>query len=518
MESAKDKVIPGSVAFLLYDTFGFPLELTIEASLENKFTVDEEGFKEELQKQKERARKARGAIQSMNVQNEDMMKFKEESKFLGYDTLSIDSEVIGLFSDSKKVESANGRVIVVLKETPFYAEMGGEIGDKGTISLNGEEFDCIDTIKLPNGQAGMVVEMDEEYITVGDMVKATVDKDVRLKIECNHSATHLMNEALREVGGKHILQQGSYVCDKFLRFDFNNFNMFTKEELLKIESIVNEKINEKISVTTKVLPIEEARKIGAQAVFGEKYGAFVRVVDMDYSKEFCGGCHVKNTYDIKKFAILSIESKGSGIYRIEAATKDGIKDAMNERLFNTFKDVDALSERVEKYSKELNVKNENVRPVYKDSYEYVVLIKEYAEALKESAKKLEKQINALKKNSDKIDVNSYKCEFENIDGKNVLVKKMENASVDSLKDLADNLVEQKENSVVIFALVSEGKIVFICKNKVASLKAGDLVKKMAVITGGNGGGRGDFAQAGGKDVSKLDDAIKEIIATIKESK
>ena len=154
----------------------------------------------------------------------------------------------------------------------------------------------------------------------------------------------------------------------------------------------------------------------------------------------------------------------------------------------------------------------------KISYEYVVLIKEYAEALKESAKKLEKQINALKKNSDKIDVNSYKCEFENIDGKNVLVKKMENASVDSLKDLADNLVEQKENSVVIFALVSEGKIVFICKNKVASLKAGDLVKKMAVITGGNGGGRGDFAQAGGKDVSKLDDAIKEIIATIKESK
>ena len=519
MATSKENIIPGNVAFLLYDTFGFPLELTIEAALENKFSVDEAGFKEELQKQKERARSARGAMQSMNVQNADMMAFKEESVFVGYDTLDVNSTVVGLFSEGRSSNCAKGRVIVVLKETPFYGEMGGEIGDKGTISLNGEEFDCIDTIKLPNGQSGMVVEMEETEISLGDVVKARVDAKVRASISANHSATHLMNEALREVGGKHILQQGSYVSDKFLRFDFNNYSMFSSDDLLKIEAIVNEKIKEHIDVTTKVLPIEEAKKLGAQAVFGEKYGDKVRVVDMDYSKEFCGGCHVKNTKDIEKFAILSIESKGSGIFRIEAASKVNIKLALEERLANTLNEMKQLEERIKSYKAELKDNSESLKaPEFVESYKYVLDVKEYVAKLKEDAKQLEKKLSQLKKSSSKMDVSDYAGKFEVANGINYLVRKFDNESLDSLKDLADNLVEKKDSSVVLFANVVGDKVIFVCKNKVNTLSAGTLVKEAAIVTSGNGGGRADFAQAGGKNASKVDDALNKVIEIIKGAK
>lgn len=519
MALSSDGLIPGSVAFLLYDTFGFPLELTIEVASENKFMVDEKGFKVELQKQKERARNARGNMQSMNVQNADMMAFKDESKFVGYDTLELNSNVIALFSEAHACQSAKGRVVVVLKETPFYAEMGGEIGDRGIISLNGEEFDCIDTIKLPNGQPGMVVEMEDTIISVGDIVKASVNKDARSNIASNHSATHLMNEALREVGGKHILQQGSYVCDKFLRFDFNNYSMFTSSDLLKIEEIVNEKINEKIDVNTKVLPIEEAKKLGAQAVFGEKYGEMVRVVDMDYSKEFCGGCHVKNTAEIKKFAILSIESKGSGIFRIEAATKDNIKEAIEERLGNTLSEMKQLEDRIKAYQQELKDDTFGLaRPDFIESYKYVLDIKEYVAKLKETAKQLEKKVNQLKKAESKLSVADFNKEFGSINNINYLVKKFSGENLDNLKDLADNLVEQKDNSVVLFANIVGDKVIFVCKNKVSTLSAGTLVKEAALVALGNGGGRADFAQAGGKDVNKTDEALEKVISIIKDAK
>lgn len=518
MQSAKEKNIPGNVCFLLYDTFGFPLELTIEVAEESSFSVDEEGFKAELQKQKERARNARGKLQSMNVQNADMMKFKEESKFLGYDTLSASSEVIAIFSDNKQTNSAKGKLIAVLKETPFYAEMGGEIGDVGTISLNGEEFDCIDTIKLPNGQAGMVIDMQDVLLSVGDVVYANVDKKLRFNIECNHSATHLMNEALREVGGNHITQQGSYVCADFLRFDFNNFNMLTKDEILTVEKIVNQKINDGIEVSTKVLPIEEAKKLGAQAVFGEKYGKMVRVVDMDYSKEFCGGCHVKNTKDIDKFAIMSIESKGSGIFRIEACTNDKIQDQINANLESTFKDIKLLKERIKSFKEILKENNELAQePKYYPSYQYILDVKEHANNLKEEAKALDKKVSNLKKEENKLDINSFNKDFEDINGANVLIKKIENVDVNTVKDLVDALAEQKENSICIFAIVNDGRIIFVCKNKVKALKAGMIVKQLAVATGGNGGGRDDFAQAGGKDVSKLDGAFDELKETIKDA-
>ena len=517
MQSAKSKDIPGNICFLLYDTFGFPLELTIEVASEFGFSVDEDGFKVELQKQKERARNARGNMQSMNVQNADMMKFKDESKFLGYENLSASSEVIAVFSDAKQVNSANGKVIAVLKETPFYAEMGGEIGDVGTIALNGEEFDVLDTIKLPNGQAGMVIDMQEVSLNVGDIVYANVDKKKRFNIECNHSATHLMNEALREVGGNHILQQGSYVCADFLRFDFNNFNMLSKEELLKVEKIVNQKIDDAIAVNTKVLPIEEAKKLGAQAVFGEKYGKMVRVVDMDYSKEFCGGCHVKNTKDIDKFAIMSIESKGSGIFRIEACTNDKIEAQIKNALASILKDINTYKEKIKEFSKELKENIEiKAEPKYQDSYQYILDIKEYANELKEETKALDKKLSNLKKNENKLDINEFNNDFEKNNDVNVLIKKISGVDVNNVKDLVDALCEQKENSICIFACVNDGRIIFVCKNRISKLKAGMIVKTMATITGGNGGGRDDFAQAGGKDASKIEEAFDTVRKMIKE--
>ena len=510
MASSKEKKIDAQTAFLLYDTFGFPLELTKEVAEESGYVVDEEGFKEELQKQKERARKARGAMQSMNVQNADMMKFKEESTFIGYDNLEVTSEVVGLFSEDKEASHASGKVVIVLKETPFYAEMGGEIGDRGSISLNGEDFDVLDTLKLPNGQAGMLVDMKEVEIHKGDVVKASVDKTLRFFIQCNHSATHLMNEALREVGGKHILQQGSYVSPEFLRFDFNNFNMFNKEELLKVEKIVNQKIDEEIAVSTKVLPIEEAKKLGAQAVFGEKYGKMVRVVDMDYSKEFCGGCHIKNTKEIKHFTILGIESKGSGIFRIEAATNDMIKDAIDKTLENIYKDIQALEARIDSYKEVLKEEVKLNKPTYFESYEYILEVKDYANELKEIAKQLEKKVNQKAKSENALDINSFNKDFELINNVNVLMKEIKDSDLASVKDLADSLAEQKENSMILFALVNDGKIIFVCKNKVSSLNAGQIVKTAAIITGGNGGGRPDFAQAGGRDISKLKAAFAEV--------
>ncbi len=513
-----EKVIPGNFAFLLYDTFGFPLELTIEACEEYNYTVDEEGFKECLKAQKERARKARGNRQSMNVQNEDMMKFTSASEFIGYESLEDTLEVIALFSEGKQVDSASGKVLAVFNKSPFYAEMGGEIGDKGIISLDGEEFDVIDTIKMPNGQGASIIEIDETVIHVRDVVKGVVDKVKRNNIQNNHSATHLMNEALRDVVGKHIYQQGSNVSDESLRFDFNNPSPLTNDEILAIEEKVNEQIKLAHPIITKVLPIEEAKKIGAQAVFGEKYGKMVRVVDMDYSKEFCGGCHAKNTKDLEKFAVLGVESKGSGIFRIEGATSNNIKVQLERVLENNIKEINALEERINNYAKTLNETVNLNKPEYVDSYKYVINTKKYNEELKELAKDLEKKVNNLERQKNALDINSFNNSFETINNKQVLIKEIKDADVNSLKDLVDALSEQiKEECLILFANVTGEKIVFVCKNKVNGLSAGKLVKLAATTCGGNGGGRDDFASAGGRDITKISlafDLVKKEIENL----
>ena len=500
------KVVPGDVAFLLYDTFGFPFELTLELAEENNFTVDQEGFKEQLKLQKERARKARNTDQSMNVQNEEMMKFKDEVEFIGYTNLESNSKIIALFSAGNRVLEASGKVIAVIDKTPFYGIMGGQIGDKGEILLNGESFDVDDTIKLPNGQNACVISMNEAIIKVGDEVKCIVDKERRQDIEKNHSATHLLNEALRQVVGSHVSQQGSNVSDECLRFDFNNFNLLTSEEILAVEALTQKQIDKELVVNTLEMELEEAKKLGVQAVFGEKYGKIVRVVDMDFSKELCGGTHVKNTKEIKQFAILNVESKGSGIFRTTAATGNKVIDAIQLELESTLKEINMLINKAKelvKLSKDNNFTlefKETALPELKPTYQTILDYKAYLDELKEQVKNLDKNT---------VSMDDFLNNVLEINKINVIIQKVETIEVGQAKDLADRLSDKLGDSVIVLAIVSD-KVVFVVKSKVKAVNAGAIAKMAAIITSGNGGGRPDFAQAGGKDVSKVDEALNTV--------
>ena len=510
---SNDKIISKETAFLLYDTFGFPLELTLEVANEYGYTVDTEGFKEELEKQKERARKARNTDQSMNVQNEEMMKFKEDSEFLGYDSLITNSKVIEIFKDGKQVNAGSGKLLVVFDKTPFYAMMGGQVGDQGEILLNGESFDVDDTIKMPNGQHASIVEMEEETLRVNDEVKCVVDEAFRKDVEKNHSATHILNEALRKVLGSHVYQQGSYVGCDILRFDFNNFSPLTNEEILKVEDLVNEQISKSLQVVTKEMELEEAKKLGVQAVFGEKYGKIVRVVDMDFSKELCGGTHVKNTEDIDKFSILSIESKGSGIFRIVASTGNNINEALKNTLQPVLNEKQLLEDKINNLvlaSKKMNLPLEIKKiefPKLEPTYRTILAYKEKLEELKEYVKGLDKEVSRKEKEFNSVDINEFLEKVLEIKGINVIISKCEALDSNQGKDLADRLCDKLGNSVIVLALVSD-KVIFIVKSKVKEINAGQIAKMAAMHTNGNGGGRPDFAQAGGKDITKVDEALE----------
>ena len=504
------KVIGKDIAFQLFDTFGFPLELTLEVASEYGLEVDVEGFNNELARQKKMSREARGKLNSMSTQNEAMMKNTFKADFIGYDTLSCDSFVKYIYSNGEEVSEASGKVLVIFDKTPFYAENGGQIGDRGTILLNGEEFDCLDTIKMPNGCSSSVIDMMEVSLKVGDEVKCIVDSDFRLSITKNHSATHLLNEALREVVGSHVFQQGSNVANNVLRFDFNNFDPLTNSQILTIEAIVNEKIKEGLTVDISEMDINKAKEKGAQAVFGEKYGKVVRVVDMGYSIELCGGCHVKNTKEIERFAILGVESKGSGIFRVTACSSDYVEEEIDNALANVYKEINTLEAKIDELAKNLNVDaNLNKPDVWKNSYLYIVKTKEYSEELKEKAKELSKLAMKQQKESS-VSLDDYVAKMITIKDAKVLTCKLsENSGLDvnKLKDLSDKLADKVGKSVIVLALVSNGKVVFVVKSKVAQVNAGMIAKLAATITGGNGGGRPDFAQSGGKDASKVDEAL-----------
>ena len=518
MKTSDTKVIPGDIAFLLYDTFGFPFELTLEVAEENGFTVDEVGFKNELNRQKELSRSSRNEEQSMNSQNVDMLEFVKESKFVGYNTLESNGKVIAIFEDGKKVNETSKQAILVFDETPFYAESGGQAGDKGKVVVNGKDCKVTNTTKLPNMQHALLVELDGNKVCEGDTLLQVVDSALRSNTTKNHSATHLLNEALRKVLGKHLTQQGSNVNDKVLRFDFNNFTLPTSQELLEIEKLVNEEIAKDSKSNINEMKLDDAKKLGVQAVFGEKYGDVVRVVEIGFSKELCGGTHVANTSEINKFAILSVESKGSGIFRIEATTDNNIEseilktsEALDEEIKELLAKGNNLVETAKNEGIELEKVSFEVSP-FVASYNYIVQRREELAKLRELVKELDKKYNRIKREKNTLSMDDYLSEFEVINGVNVLVCEIETNEVNGAKDLVDRLADKVNDSVIFIAVVGNGKVIFVCKNKVAKLNAGSLVKEAAIITSGNGGGRNDFAQAGGKDITK----VSEAIATIKE--
>ena len=508
-------------AFLLYDTFGFPIELTEEVALEYGKTVDINGFKEELKKQKEKAKASRNAADSMNTQNEDMLNFKVESSFIGYDKLTCESKINGIFANGKLVDEASGKLVLTFDQTVFYATSGGQIGDSGIVSFEGNDFIVLDSFGLPNNQHAVLVDTGDIKLAVNDEVILNVDEELRNKSAANHSGTHLLNEALRKVLGTHVKQQGSSVTSESLRFDFNNFVLPTDEELLKVEDLVNNEISKNEKTDIVELPLDEAKKLGVQAVFGEKYGDVVRVVTIGFSKELCGGTHVSNTKDINKLAILGVESKGSGIFRIECVTGSDldVKEAVSEAVKVYQKDIDELRNKANTLLD--NAKKENINLNSKDfekiektqltgSYKAILQCRNELNQLRDSVKELDKEYAKLKRDSNSVSIDEYLPLAEDYNGKKVLIFKVENLDVNALKDLVDRLADKLGDSVVFACNVVSPKVVFVCKNKISNLKAGELVKKAATITLGGGGGRDDFAQAGGKDETKVPLALEEV--------
>lgn len=492
--------LSGSDAFKLYDTYGFPIDLTVEILEEKGFSVDMDGFKSEMEEQK---RKAREAHKETNYMGADATVYDKidtsiTSEFVGYDTLAADSDITVLTTETDLVteltEGQKGTIIV--DKTPFYATMGGQQGDTGIIIAGESEFEVEDTIKLKGGRIGHVGTVVTGSFNVGDKVTLKVDEEDRADTAKNHSATHLLQEALRIVLGSHVEQAGSLVTPDRLRFDFTHFSAITADELAKVEKIVNDKIAESITVETNVLPIEEARKTGAKALFGEKYGDTVRVVCMgDFSKEFCGGTHVSNTSAIGAFKIVSESGIAAGVRRIEALTGNAVF-AYYKNIENSYNEI----------CKALKATPANVT--------------EKIAHLQAELKALASENESLKSKAAGAAMGNVLDKVEDVNGVKFLGVSLEGVDMNELRNLGDDLKSKLGSGVIVLASVNEGKVnlmVAATDDVVAKgAHAGNIIKAAAPKVGGGGGGRPNMAQAGGKNPSGINEALeaaKEALAS-----
>lgn len=492
------EMISGEDAFLLYDTYGFPLELTQEYAEEQNLKVDVEGFNKCLMAQKERARSARKDENSMKGQNEEFLKFKEESKFSGYNSTSHKSKVIAVFDNA-----------VVLDETPFFAFSGGQLSDTGKI----DDVEVLDVVKMPNGQHLHILK--ENPFKVGELVWAEVNKEKRELTRKNHSAAHLLQAALQNVLGEHVHQQGSQVGPDYSRFDFNNYQTPTDEELLKVEDLVNQYIKDAYNVKTLVLPIEEAKKLGAMALFSEKYGSVVRVVDMGISKEFCAGTHVENTADVIKYCIYSFESIGSGVFRITASTGPNAMEILKKNVSNLKSNLDQailkateILKEARRENIELNY-NYELREIHVEGYRYILALRGEVVKAQNALKELEKEYQNKKSQNALKSLDKFDSLIEN----NKLFVKVDVENTNLLKDMATALRNNKGLDVVLLAYANDSKVTFVCATS-KSFDARNVVKEACAICGGGGGGKPDLAQAGGKDPSLVDKALDHLKAVI----
>ena len=482
-----DGIISGKDAFKLYDTYGFPFELTLEIAQESNLKVDEEGFKEELKLQQMRSRGARVDNESMTSQKPDLMAFDLPSSF-EYDPTNIRGVVIGLFKDGVKTDQLNDYGEIVFDVTTFYAEMGGQCADTGIVYNDECKAKVVNVLKAPNQQHLHFVELESGSIKVGDVLTLEIDKEKRGKITANHTATHILQAALKEVIGSHINQAGSYVDDNRLRFDFTHFEKITNEQLKAVEQKVNDVIFKGIDVEIANMSKEEALASGAMALFDEKYGDTVRVVSVgDYSKELCGGCHVTNSSNIGLFKIETEESVGSGIRRIEAVTGKIAYEALVLE-----------KETVDTISSILKLKNR------KEVVNKVTSLTEELNAVKKEVEALNSKLNALNAANRMNDI-------QDINGVKVLFVE-EDMESNKAKQLAFDLRDKIDSGIVILVSKFEEKcsyFVGVSKDYVASgIKAGDVVKKINAIVDGRGGGKPDFAQ-GGCPVNEKIDTIKD---------
>ncbi len=493
IENAKKegrKVITGEEAFLLYDTYGFPMDLTEDIAEENHFTVDKDGFAEMMQQQRQRARSANktGNAFAYEQQIAEILDKLPRTAFKGYEEKTLSSKVIALIKDGQSLESAtDDEVLLVADQTPFYAESGGEVADDGIIKSHQSRMEVVDVQKVGPWFVHTVHIFGK--ITVGDEIEMEVAEDIRMDISRNHSATHLLHKALRTVLGEHAQQKGSLVEADRLRFDFSHLQALTEEELVRIEDMVNESIRADYPVNTEITNIDNAREMGAMALFGEKYGQEVRVVKMgDYSMELCGGCHVQRTGQIGAFKILSEGSVGSGLRRIEAVT----------------------GRKAVKYTRGMEKELQELAAMLKVN---PTELKNRVETLQKTLRETEKELEKMKAVAAKAAETDLLVAAQEVSGFKVLVARFPESEAARLREAGEHLRDKMgEKSVALLAMVGEDKLSFVCfagKEAVAKgVHAGKIVGAIAKVAGGGGGGRPDMAQAGGKDVSKLQDAME----------
>ena len=494
MEKEGRTQLSGEDAFRLYDTYGFPLDLTMEILEEKNLTIDEEGFQAAMKEQKEKARKARKVTNYMGA---DVTVYESidpaiTSEFVGYDKLSWESDVTAMTTEEAVVDALtdgeSGTIIVA--QTPFYGTMGGQCGDTGVIRCGDGEFVVQDTIHLAGGKIGHIGRMTSGMIKLGDIVELSVNPAGRADTCKNHSATHLLQKALRTVLGSHVEQAGSYVDAHRLRFDFSHFSAMTPEELAKVEQIVNDEINAHLPVRTSVMTLEEAKKTGAMALFGEKYGDSVRVVQMgDFSTELCGGTHVANTGDIAVFKILSESGVAAGVRRIEALTGPGV--------FAYYKE---LEDRLSEAAKIVKATPANLA--------------EKLTHLMAEVKQLSSENESLKSKAARESLGNVMDQVKEIKGVKLLAAKADGADMNGLRDLGDQLKEKLGEGVVVLASEKDGKVNLVAMATDSAMAqgahAGNLIKGIAALVGGGGGGRPNMAQAGGKNPAGIPQAIAEV--------
>ncbi|MDF2535665.1 MAG: alaS [Bacillales bacterium] len=484
--------INGKVAFKLYDTFGFPIELTEEYASDENMKIDREGFNTEMEEQRERARNARHDVESMKVQGGILGELKDESKFIGYDQLETEGKILYILKDGEPVQSASrGDVVqIMLDQTSFYAESGGQIADLGMLSNLKGSAEVTDVQKAPNGQPLHSVKIVSNTLTVGETVSAKVDPINRGRVTKNHTATHLLHQALKDVLGSHVNQAGSQVSAERLRFDFSHISSVTTEELEKIEQIVNEKIWATLDLNISNKQIAEAKAMGAMALFGEKYGDVVRVVKVgDYSLELCGGCHVTNTSSIGLFKIASEAGIGAGTRRIEAVTGQAAYELLTSQV-NLLKDT---AEKVKANIKDLPVK---------------------IDAVLAELREVHRENESLKTKLGNIEAKSLESKAIVVNGITVLAAKVNAQDMNTLRSMVDELRIKLPSSVIVLGSANSDKVNLITAvsgdNIAKGIHAGNIIKQIAQICGGSGGGRPDMAQAGGKNPEKLDLAISEV--------
>ena len=491
--------IDGKSAFYLYDTFGFPIELTVEMAQEEGFSVDEEGFAQAMEQQKQKARENQNFEAKLSVENAALYDSLDESvvsEFVGYDTLMAESDIAAMNNGTEWKDSLGegeeGTIIV--RRTPFYATMGGQCGDTGIITCGGSEFAVEDTVKLPGDRVGHIGRVTKGTIKTGDKAVLQVNEAQRGDTCKNHSATHLLQKALRMVLGDHVEQAGSFVNGDRLRFDFSHSSAMTKEELEKTERIVNEQIGLSLPVVTEVMSIEDAKKTGAMALFGEKYGERVRVVRMgDFSTELCGGTHVGNTGEVRLFKIVSESGVAAGVRRIEALTGNGVL-AYYGKMEQELMEAAAI------------VKTAPAELLSRLSH------------LMAEMKALQSENESLKSKAAKEALGDVMDQVQDVKGVKLLAARVADVDMNGLRELGDQLKEKLSDGVVVLLSEKEGKVNLIAMATEGAMAkgahAGNLIKGIAAVVGGGGGGRPNMAQAGGKDPAGIPDAIAEAKAAL----